>query len=66
MNDPDACTILQLIAEGYKAEGFDDRYVRVENPDYVPGDWHDPYLVFDVATLYPGQPEDEAETGLAA
>lgn len=60
MSDPDARTILQLIAEGYKAEGFDDRYVRVENPDYQPDNGSDPYLAFDVATLYPA-PDEESE-----
>jgi hypothetical protein len=63
MNDLDARTILQLIAEGWKAEGMDGRYVLIENPDYRPGSGC--YLVFDVATLYP-QPEDEAEERRAA
>ncbi len=59
--EPDARLILQLIAEGYKAEGLDDRYVRIENPDYEPDNGTDPYLVFDTFTLYPVPTEEEME-----
>lgn len=53
----DARLVLQLIAEGCKAEGVNDRYVIVENPDYRPDNGEGPLLVFDVATLYP-EPEE--------
>ena len=49
----DARIILQLIAEGYHSEGFDDRYVLVENPDFQPDNGQDPKLLFDTHRLWP-------------
>lgn len=60
MTDPDARMILQLIAEGYPVKTFDDRYIVIENPDFIEDRGDDPNLVFDVWSLYP-EPAEERD-----
>lgn len=38
---------LKAISEGYKVEGLQDRYIVVENPDFVEGENQDPNFVID-------------------
>lgn len=66
MSDVDARTVLRLIAEGYPAMGYEDRYVAVENPDYAPDNGKDPWLVFDTDTLYPMPELDQMEADIKA
>lgn len=39
--------VLKAIAEGYKVQGVDGRYVVVENPKYK-NPWDDPYIIVDI------------------
>ena len=42
---------MKAIAEGYKVQGINDRYVMVENPDWKnPCD--DPYIVVDIKLYF--------------
>jgi hypothetical protein len=45
---------LKAIAEGYKIQTLDDRYILVENPDYRPDNGSDPYLLIDTFNLIEG------------
>jgi hypothetical protein len=49
---------LFAIAEGYFAEGIDDRFISVENPDCNP-DGGDPYIIIDLYEVF-GDEEAEA------
>ncbi len=54
--DLDARSVLQLIADGYHAKGFDGRYILLEDPSHT-----GKFMVFDVDTLYPVPPEETTE-----
>lgn len=58
----EAVRFLEAVAEGYKVETYDGRYVSVENPeadDGFPGD-NDPYIVIDTYKFQnPDFKEDE-------
>lgn len=54
---------LRMIAEGYRVDVFDDRYIRVENPDYRPDDGSEPYFVLDTELLDPPEDDDPPNDG---
>lgn len=43
---------LELIALGYPVEGIEDRFIRVQNPNYKPDNGSDPYLVISLPRIF--------------